>query len=156
MYIPKCVLFPYRHVQYCAISDRRKSRAWYLLFISAYFYRCFFKKWKASMSEIFVLFLILSMWLSRDRCTRHRISRLLSKVNVNNKATPRRCKRSYCFSVPIWIKTARNFTKIGRPRGAVVRASGSKILWSLSWGFEPHCGTWVPVFRMRPYVNVSQ
>ena len=30
------------------------------------------------------------MWLSRDRCTRHRISRLLSKVNVNNMATPRK------------------------------------------------------------------
>jgi hypothetical protein len=31
-------------------------------------------------------------------------------------------------------------TKFSRPRGAVVRASGSRI-----------CGTWVPVFRMRPY-----
>ena len=56
-----------------------------------------------------------------ERCSdwRHRISRLLSKVNVNNMAMyssqriEQWCKRSYCFSVPIWIKTARNFTKIG-------------------------------------------
>jgi hypothetical protein len=33
----------------------------------------------------------------------------------------------------------------------VNRASGSKIWWSLSWGCEPHCETWVPVFQMRPY-----
>jgi hypothetical protein len=37
------------------------------------------------------------------------------------------------------------------PRGAVVRASGAKIWWSLRLGFESHCGTWVPIFRMRPY-----
>jgi hypothetical protein len=38
-----------------------------------------------------------------------------------------------------------------RPRGAVVRASGAKIWWSLRRGFESHCGMWVLVFRRRPY-----
>jgi hypothetical protein len=42
-----------------------------------------------------------------------------------------------------------NFSR--RPRGAVVRTSGAKIWWSLRRGFESNCGTWVPVFRMRPY-----
>jgi hypothetical protein len=45
-----------------------------------------------------------------DKCTRHRISRLLSKVNVNNMATSRKELSNDCFSV--LIKTARNFTKI--------------------------------------------
>jgi hypothetical protein len=44
-----------------------------------------------------------------------------------------------------------NVTNVHCPRGAVVRASGTKIWGSLCRVFESHCGTWVPVFRMRPY-----
>ena len=40
------------------------------------------------MSVNLVLFFKLFMWLSRDKCTRHTIYRLLRIVNVNNMAAP--------------------------------------------------------------------
>jgi hypothetical protein len=76
-------LDPYT-VSNCAISDRPKSHSWCASCYSFQhiFIVVFLNKWKASLSESLVLFLILSMWLSHDRCNRHKISRLLSKVNV--------------------------------------------------------------------------
>ena len=73
------------YLQYCVISDRPKLRAWQLVFMLLSPQNS-----KESISVNLVLFLKLSVWLSRDKCVRHTISRLLHIVNVNSMAAPRK------------------------------------------------------------------
>jgi hypothetical protein len=63
-----------------------------------------------------------------------------------------RCCSMVCCVTLMYDLSSKIFS---HPRGAMVRASGAKIWWSLRRGFEFHCGTWVPVSIGTPR-NVSR